>query len=328
MASAGLRVGVVGASGALGTELLELIDASSLPVSEIVAVATDRSLGSDVEFQGAVYPLETDVERLAGVQMLFVCTPPEAALDFVQRALTAKVPCIDLSGSLSERDEVPMRIAGYGAAPAGSPLIAIPGGASLAWALALQPLAAAAGLRRVVGTVLESAASGGRLGIEALYKESVALFNQQEPPEPSVFEGPVAFDCLPGVGDTNGDGSQPQEARIARELAGLLGDQVRIAATSVQVPAFSGQGSTLAVETERPLDVGAAADALRKAPGVAMFEGGQELTTRTVSGSDVVLVGRLRADPSCENGLLLWIAADPLRLVASHAVQLATLQLR
>ena len=328
MASTGLRIGVVGATGSLGTELLELLDLSSLRVSEIVPIATENSLGRDIEFQGSIFPVEADDARLAGLDLMFLCAPPGVALDFVRRALHEQVPCIDLSGVTAGTEDVPMRVAGYGSVPDGAPLLAIPRNPALALVMALQPIAAGAGLRRVTGTILESASWAGKEGMAALYQESIAIFSQQQLPELTVFPGPVAFDCMSGAEGLDAAGLSPRESALTRDLALLLGDEVKIATTLIQVPVFAGLGAALSIETERDLSAGEAADLFRKAPGVELAADGDELpTTRTVVGRDVVLIGRLRDDPSAERGLQLWLVADPMRLAASHAVQLAVLRL-
>jgi len=327
-ARTGLRIGVVGATGGLGTELLELLDQSSLRVSEIVPIATDDSLGREIEFQGSSFPVEVDDARLTGLDLVFLCVPPGIALDFVRRALHERVPCIDLSGATAGTEEVPMRVAGYGAVPAGAALVAIPRSPALALVMALQPLAAAAGLRRVTGTVLESASLAGKRGVAALYEESIAIFTQQPPPEPTVFPGPVAFDCMSGAEGLDARGLAPREAALVRDLTLLLGDEVKIATTLVQIPVFAGLGAALSIETERALDVGEAQECLRKAPGVVLAaDSGSQPTTRAAVGRDSVWVGRLRGDPSVERGLQLWLVADPMRLAASHAIQLAVLRL-
>jgi aspartate-semialdehyde dehydrogenase len=319
---------VVGATGTLGTELLELLDLSSLRVSEIVPIATEGSLGRDIEFQGSVFPVETDEARLAGLDLAFLCAPPAAALDYVRSVLREHVPCIDLSGATAGTEDVPMRVAGYGAVPEGIPLLAIPRSPALALVMALQPIAAAAGLKRISGVVLESASFAGKDGMAALYQESVAIFSQQPLPEPTVFPGPVAFDCLSGAEGLDAEGLAPRESALIGDLALLLGDEVEIATTLVQVPIFAGLGAALSIETERDLEVGEAEDLLRKAPGVDLAADSDSVpTTRAVVGRDSVLIGRMRGDPSVERGLQLWLVADPLRLAASHAIQLAVLRL-
>ena len=227
MARAGLRIGVVGATGTLGTELLELLDRSSLRVSEIVPIATDRSLGRDIDFQGSVFPVETDGVRLTGLDLVFLCAPAADALDFVRRALQEQVPCVDLSGATAGTEDVPMRVAGYGSVPEDVPLLAIPRSPALALVMALQPIAAAAGLRRVSGAVLESASWAGKDGMAALYQESIAVFNQQPPPESTVFPAPVAFDCMSGAEELDAEGLAPRESALIRLPRAAPGPRTR-----------------------------------------------------------------------------------------------------
>jgi aspartate-semialdehyde dehydrogenase len=328
MARAGFRIGVVGATGALGTEVLEMLGVSSLPVREIVPVATDDSLGSDIEFQGEEYPVEIDDSRFVGLDLILLCAPPAVSLDFVRRALEEKTPCIDLSGATSGSEDVPLRIAGYGSLPKAAPLIAVPTSPTLPLLMALLPLANAAGLQRVSATVLEAASAAGKDGVASLYQESLAVFNQQTPPAPTVFPGPVAFDCLSGAGELEADGSGPKEVELIRNLGSQLGSHVGLTATVIQVPIFVGLGLALSIETQRDLAPSEAADCLGKAPGVEVWPDGQPgPTTRAAAGRDRVIAGRLRGDASAPRALQLWLAADPLRLAASHAIQLAALRL-
>jgi aspartate-semialdehyde dehydrogenase len=327
VASGGVRIGVVGATGALGSELLVALSESSLPVREIVPIATDRSLGRDVEFQGEVYPVVTEGPSLRGLDLVFLCAPAAQSLEFVREALRAEVACIDLSGATAESPEVPLRVAEFGGEPDGerAPVVATPTGPALAWALVLRPLDERARLERVTGTSLEGASVGGRDGIESLYAESLAIFSHQEAPEAEVFPGRVAFDCLPAVGPIGEDGHSRHETLLARTLGRLLGPRAKLGVTSVQVPTFLGHGAVLVVETEEDLEPGEAVAVLDKAPGVEVWrEGGVGPSTRTAAGRDAVLVGRVRRDPSRERSLLLWLAADLLRLSAANAVRLAT----
>ena len=322
---AALRVGVVGATGSLGAEVLTLLDQSSLSVAEIVAVATDRSVGTDIEFQGQEIPVLTEVPRVGALDLLFLCAPPATSLEYVREALRAEVPCVDAAGALSLSPEIAPRIAAFGTEGGEtSPLLVAPAGPAIPWGLVLRPLAEAAGLRRVVGTALEAAAVAGRRGIESLYQESLALFNQQDLPDPEVFARPVAFDCGPAFGGVEADGSSPRESLVAGCVERLLGGSLRMALTHVQVPTFVGLGASAAVETERPLDPDEAEQALEKAPGVELWRDDPDaLTLRAAAGREEVLVGRVRRDPSHDSGLLFWMTADVLRLAALNAVQLA-----
>jgi aspartate-semialdehyde dehydrogenase len=329
MADTGLRIGLVGATGSLATEVLDCLSLSSLRIAEIVPVATDESLGSDIEFQGSSYLVEADASRLTSLDLMFFCAPAAAAFDYVRRCLEEKTPCIDLSGATLGSEDVPMRVAGYGTVPQGAPLIAIPTNPTLALIMALQPIDAAFGLTRVSASVLESASVGGKAGLAALYQESIALLTQQETPEPTVFPSGVAFDCHTGTDELEPEGCTRREALTVGTLGSLLGQDVKLAATFIQVPAFVGLGACLSLETREQTSLSAVADILGKAPGVdAWPEGEAGPNTRAATGLDRVLVGRLRRDPSSERGLQLWLVADPIRLAASHAVQLAAMRLR
>lgn len=321
-----LRVAVAGATGTLGAELLAVLDARRFPVASIVPLATARSGGESLEFQSEIYEVGTEASRMRGCDLAFLCVPPGASLDLLRVALELSVPCIDLSGALAGHSAVPLLVADVAAPPEalGQPALATPASVALAWAPVLAPLARAAGLRRVVGTALTSVSGAGRLGIEALSSETIALFNQQDLPEPPHFGRPVAFDLLPAVGDVEEDGSTAAERALASDLRRLLGEGVGVAVSSVRVPTFAGDAATLCVETERELGPREAREALAKAPGVELWDVDAEgPNTRAAAGRDAVLVGRLRRDPSCERGLLLWLAADTLHLAAVNAVKLA-----
>ncbi len=329
MASPGVRVGVVGATGALGSEVLAALDAAPLRLAQILPIASDRSLGDDIEFQGEVYAVETEKPSLRGLDLVVLCAPPDVSMAFAREALRSEVPCIDASGALAGSSEVPLCVTGVSepAQASGAPLVCAPCGPALAWSLVLAPLREASALERVTGTVLDAASASGRAGIEALSAESLALFNQQEAPQTSL-ERPSAFDCWPLAGpggDDEGDGS----AGLATALGRLIQPGLRVSAARIQVPAFVGQASSLWLESREPLEPKRAADRLARAQHVELWEGddaGPNLRAAAARGE--VLVSRPRRDPARERGLQLWFVADPLRLAARNAVELALERLR
>ena len=321
--SRALRVGVVGATGALGGELLSLLeDGTALRVTSLLPVATSRSLGDSVVFQGETLAVRAEAE-LAGLDLLLCCAPPQASLEWVRQALRAEVPCVDASGALALSAEVPLGIAAHGASlAAGTPLVASPPGAALALALVLEPILRAVGLERVVAMLLESSAAAGRDGIAALGAESVALFNQSD--VPASAGRPLAFDCHPAVGDVQADGSTARESLLVATLGRLLGAPLEVALAIAQIPVFVGVAAQLWLETRSALDPKQARELLAAAPGVELWTHDAEgPNLRAAAGRSEVLVGRLRADPTRERGLSLWLAADPLRLAASNALALA-----
>lgn len=330
-ASRGLRVAVAGATGALGSEVLAVLGERDFPVREVVAFGSEESDASDAEFLGEPVEIARDAAALRRADVLFLCAPPGPSLDLVRVALRESVPCLDLSGALAGSSDVPLLAADLGldATALHSPVVAAPAGPALAWSLVLAPLAREVGLVRVVGTGLESASAGGRRGIESLSAETIALFNQQDVPEPTVFPQPIAFDCIPGLGDVDENGITRHERDVTRDLHRLLGEGVRIAVTTVRVPVFAGAAASLSIETERAIAPGSAVALLAKAPGLEAWA--DELPgppTRAVAGRDCVLFGRVRRDPSAERGLLLWLAADALRLAALNGVRLAEARFR
>jgi aspartate-semialdehyde dehydrogenase len=320
-----LSVAVVGATGSLGSELLAVLDERTFPVGELVPIATDRSLGREVEIGGETYPVQTEARSLAGVDLAFLCAPPAASLDWARIALSERVPAIDLSGALATQPDVDLLVADWlsDEIELERPLVAGPAGPALAFALVLAPLSRAAGLRRVVATTFEAASVDGRAGIEALSGQSIALFSQHDSADDEPGDPAVAFACLPSVGEVRPDGATAHEEALAGALARLLGHPLSLAATAVRVPTFSGDGAALFVETERPLAPEAAREALAKAPGIALFGGESGPATRASTGRDAVLVGRIR---EAAGGLLLWIAADALHLAAANGVKLAELR--
>jgi aspartate-semialdehyde dehydrogenase len=331
MAKGGHRVAVIGATGTLGSDVVAVLEERHYPVAELVPVATDGSLGEEVEIHGEGRAVLTGDVPLRGCHIAFLCVPGDAAAPWIRRALEASVPCIDLSGSLAGREDVPVLAADL--APSREalchPLVSGPPGPALAWSLVLAPLRARFGLRRVIGTSLESASGVGREGIRTLEAEVVALFNQEEPPESTVFAGPIAFDCVPELehpADVHGPG--PEESGVVGAVQRLLGEPVPISVTRVRVPIFAGLGASLWIEGAEPALPEPAREALLKAPGVELWDPvAPGPSTRDAITRSAVLVGRMRRDPAAAPGLLLWLAADPVRLAATNAVRIAEARL-
>jgi aspartate-semialdehyde dehydrogenase len=326
-----LRVGIVGATGTLGQDLLEVLDDANLGLGELRIFAGDRSLGETAEFASEALPVESGEVDFTGLDAVVLCTPAAAALELIRVALRAEVACIDCSGALLGSSEVPLVLADLGAHDGvnSAPLISAPSGSALVWGPVLSALQRRAGLVRVVGTVLHSASSAGRAGIEALSEQTLALMGHHVPPDGEAAAGPVAFGSVPhavsGEDEDSKDGGARAESRLRISLQRLLGREVAVASSSVYVPSFGGEGSTLWVETERPLSPAEAAAVLATSPGIEVTENSEEACTRHRVGSETVRVARLRADPvAAEPGrsLMFWLAADPVRLAARNAVKL------
>lgn len=316
----------------LGEEVIAVLEEERTLVSELRAFASDSSVGRDIDFAGDVIAVETGEPRLKGLDLVILCTPPEAALGLVRAALRSEVPCLDCSGSLVSSSDVPLVIASLGSNDlvSNAPLLSTPVGPALSWAPVLSALQRAAGLERVVGTVLHSASAAGHRGIAALSDETTALLNQREPQEPGVFPWPVAFDCHPYAAQAGEagekEGYSKSESLLTSALERLLGPDVGLAITSIQVPAFAGEASSLTIQTTEPLEPSAAIKALEAASGIDVRPDANVPGLRDGVGLDEVLVSRVRSDRShrgAGSGLQLWISADPVRLAAVNVVKLA-----
>ena len=322
-----LRVGVAGAAGLLGRELLEVLDGSKLPVVELVPIGSEASVGEGVEFRGEDLALHPPGAELKGLDLLFLCAPADESLELARRALHARVPCLDLSGALASSEDVPLLDADdeSAALEAGlqAPLVSVAGGPALAWARVLRALDVEAGLAHVQVTGLESASTAGHRAFAALSTETTSLLNQQEAPEQEGLPWPLAFDCHAATDDADLAGQSGREAELAYALARLLGREVPLDCTVLRIPTFTGEGAVIVVGLERELSAEAASAHLGKVQGlevVSLDRGG--LRTRATTGRENVVVGRVR-EAARTPGLILWLASDTQRLTARNAVRLA-----
>ncbi|GEM_PF-813847 len=340
------RFVVFGATGHLGQQLIEKLDGSGWPITELVGVASAGSDGEEFMFRGEALDVVSEWPVLKGRDLVFICTPAGEAIEIVREALRAEVPCIDCSGSLANQIDVPMpsppalknpiaieAVTIEDESVGKAPLLSVPAGTTLAWA----PIIEAVGVSRVVGTALCSASAQGRLGVVALSRESIALFNQSDAPESGPAGQAVAFDVIPGGGIDC--------ARVQRECRRLFGERLRIGVASVQVPTFVGEGASLALDLITPGDLKEIEARLDATEGVLVARegfGSRGLeaidvrrpepvgpTLRDAIGSDEILVGRIEPDVSLavDEGWRLWIAFDPLRLVSDQALRLASRRL-
>jgi aspartate-semialdehyde dehydrogenase len=311
--STGRRIVIYGVTGQLGRELVEDLDASGWPIAELVGVATPTSLGQEFEFRGEALDVVAEAPVLKGRDLVIVCTPRGPALEIVREALRAEVPCIDCSGALAAQAAVPLAhpsTAGLESAP----LVTVPASTTLTLRPLLEAVAAAAGLTRVSATLLGSASAWGRDGVAALSDESIALFNQSESPEPGPAGRPVAFDVAPG-------GAIDLE-RVSAELRREHGATLGLALSSVQVPTFVGEGALVGFELERGLASGKLEEILAARRELVASAAP---SLRDALGAALIRIGPLEVDAggASERAYRIWLASDPLRLVADAALRAA-----
>lgn len=325
-------VAVIGATGAVGREMVSILEERKFPVSELVLLASERSEGERIEFRGKNQP----VKRLAkdsfeGVDIALFSAGSERSLKFAPLAVAAGAVVIDNSSAFRMDPKVPLVIPEVNGHAIGkhSGIIANPNCSTIGLLMALKPIHDAATVKRVVVTTFQSVSGTGKEAIEELAGQTVALLNFKDI-EKKVYPHQIAFNCLPHIDDFLEDGSTREEMKMANETAKIMEDpSIHVTATAVRVPVFRCHAESVNIETEKKLAPNEARAVLSGAPGVVVYDDPSrnlyplQLDT---AGKDETFVGRIREDQTVPNGLNLWIVSDNLRKGAAlNAVQIAEL---
>jgi len=323
-----IRLAVVGATGALGRQILLALERAELPLAELIPVASRATRQATVSFSGNELPVHDETTTdLSGVDIILAATPPTYDRDAFLPALDRGAVVVDLAGLWAESPEVPVVAPWANEADLDQVMTAgvvrSPRPLAIALAAIAQPLHAALGVSGLRGLAMLPAVLAGREGTEELSRQVVGLFNSSEPPR-KVFPDGLAFDVIPAWGEVGAEGWTDYEQLVAQDVGVLTGMEPRaLAITAVMAPLFAGMGISLHVVTDGMLGLEEVKLLLSQAPRVALME--QEikpLMTRARVDMDAVAVGRLRADPMGA-GVHLWAACDPTRLAAVNAVELA-----
>lgn len=328
MARSGLVVAIVGATGAVGEEMRAVLAERDFPVERLVPLASARSAGSTVEWRGQSVPVEVlDDDSFAGVDLALFSAGTAVSEEFGPKAVAAGAVVVDNSRAFRMHPEVPLVVPEVNPqALSGRPkLIANPNCSTIQMVAALQPLHARAGLKRVVVSTYQSASGAGRDAMDELRDQTVALLNFREPPT-TVFKRRLAFDVLPQIDRFEPDGFTREEHKMVNETRKIMGlPDLPVCATCVRVPVFVGHACSINAEFSRPFEVEEALAALEAAPGLVVHADPTEFPMAADAvGQDPVYVGRVRRDPSCPTGLVIWVVADNLRKgAATNAVQIA-----
>ncbi len=326
------RVAVVGATGAVGREMLKTLAEREFPIADIAAVASGRSAGQEVSF-GERRVLK--VQNLDGFDFrgwdigLF---SPGAAVSALHAPRAAGAGCVVIDNTSQFRMEPDVALVVPEVNPdalrrfARRRIIANPNCSTIQMVVALKPLHDRFRVRRVVVATYQSVSGAGKEGMDELYAHTKASFvNDLTTPEQ--FTKEIAFNCIPHIDRFMDDGATKEEWKMAVETRKILDPDIAVIATCVRVPVFIGHGEAVHVEFERTATVSEARAALREAPGVSVVdvrEDGGYVTPLEAAGEDDVFVSRLRKDATVPNGLAFWCAADNLRKGAAlNAVQIA-----
>ncbi len=331
-----LAVGVVGAGSVVGGEIASLLTERQFPVARLRFLGSERTAGRSVEHEGRAVAVERlGPQSFAGLDVVFFAAGPTVSGAYAPAAAAAGATVIDCSSCFRIDDAVPLVVPEVNperiADRAERGIVANPSSTAIGLAVVLAPLAAEAGLRRVVASTYQGVAAAWRRGLTALSRETVALLNTQGEPRPH-FARRIAFNCIPQVGTVERGGATTHELLVVEETRRILGDPgLGMQITAVRVPVFFGAAMSVVVETDRPLGAAGARAVLRAARGVFLHDGAGDAypTLADVVGSQAVHVGRLRDDPSVEHGVALWIALDSVRKGAAlNAVEIAEILAR
>lgn len=327
-----VSVAVVGATGAVGELLCQLLHERHFPVSSLKLLASPRSAGKQVVVNGQPHTVEPlRPEAFAGVRLVLSSTPAAVSREWSPIAARAGAVVVDNSSAWRMDPDVPLVVPEVNAdmlsrIPKG--IVANPNCSTIQMVVALNPLHRAAGIKRVVVATYQASSGKGAKGLFDLQQQLAAQAAGQPPPAPTAHAGILAGNVLPHDWKSGDDGFSEEEWKMIRETRKILGDdRIQVAPTTVRVPVHTGHAEAVAVEFHQPLSVEVARDLLRQAPGVILHDEGSGTpppTPLTVAGRDEVFVGRLRRDPTVPHGLLLWIVADNLRKgAATNALQIA-----
>jgi len=328
------HVAILGATGAVGRELLQQLEERDFPVEKLTLLASPKSEGEKLEFKGEELPVRAvKAEHFQGVQLAFFCTGPAASAEWAPVAVKAGAMVVDGSSAFRAEPDVPMVV------PEVNPqalarckargIVANPNCATVELVVALKPLHDAARVRRVVVSTYQSVSGLGQHGVDELEKQTSDLMNAREV-TPKSFPHRIAFNVLPQIGEFLDTGYTQEEAALAEETRKILEDDaLQMSVTAVRVPVFFGHSEALNVSTERKLTAEQARELFRKAPGLKLLDDPKSHVypmPMLAAGDSSVHVGRVREDASQANGLDLFVCADNVRKGAAlNAVQIGEL---
>jgi aspartate-semialdehyde dehydrogenase len=330
-----LRVGVLGATGAVGSTILKVLDERDFPAAEVVAFASERSAGRKVDFGdeqlSCVVP---SADTITGIDILISSAGGSVSAEWAPKFAEAGAVVVDNTSYWRMHDDVPLVVAGVNddAARGHKGIVANPNCTTMVMMMALAPIHREAGLERLILSSYQAVSGTGQKAIEELKYQSAQVLAGEPVEPPSVYPHQIGFNVLPQVETfKDGDDYTTEERKVMAETRKILGfgEEVGISATCARVPVISGHSESLNVQTRDDLSPERCRELLGAAVGVTVIDEpseGRYPTALQGAGRDDVLVGRIRRDPGHERCLNLWLVGDNLRKgAATNAVQVAEL---
>jgi aspartate-semialdehyde dehydrogenase len=333
------NVAVLGATGLVGDTMIKVLEERKFPVKQLFPLASNRSLGKDVEFNGKKIPV-IDVETFDFAQAdigLFTAGGEVSRL-YAPKAAAAGCVVIDNTSEFRYDDDIPLVV------PEVNPeaikqftqrrIIANPNCSTIQMLVALKPLHDAARIERINVATYQSVSGAGKEAVDELAEQTVALMSGKGPVKPKVVAAQIAFNVVPQIDKFQDNGYTKEEMKMFWETRKIFADpDIKVNATTVRVPVFFGHSEVVNIETARKLTVPEARKLLEAAPGVKVIDtrkpGGYPTAAVEAANDDRVFVGRIREDISHERGLNLWIVSDNIRKgAATNSVQIAEILVR
>lgn len=325
-----LRVAVVGATGNVGRELFNIMDERDFPASKVHAVASRRSLGRKCSYGDRTLICEDLAEfDFSKVDLVLMSAGGTVSKEWSPKIAAAGAIVIDNSSAWRMDPDVPLvvpEVNGEAVLDYGKKnIIANPNCSTAQLVVALKPLHAAAGIKRVIVSTYQSVSGGGKAAMDELWTQTKGMFVNDKP-TPQEFSRQIAFNVIPQIDTFLDDGFTKEELKMREETKKIIDPAIELVATCVRVPVFVGHSESVNVELEDPLSVADARELFRHAEGVVLVDNPAEdqfVTPIDCVGEWASYVSRVRKDPTCENGIMFWNVSDNLRKGAAlNAVQI------
>lgn len=328
----GYTIAIVGATGNVGREMMQILAERNFPADKIHALASSRSVGREVSYGEDITLTVENLEDFdfSGVDIVFSSPGGAVSKKYSPIAAKAGAVVIDNTSVFRMEDGVPLVVPevnpqaldGYGT----KNIIANPNCSTIQMMVALKPLHDKFKIKRIVVSTYQSVSGGGKDAMDELFRQTRGIY-VNEPVEKECFTKQIAFNCIPHIDVFMDDGFTKEEWKMMVETKKILDPNIEVIATCVRVPVFVSHSEAITIETELPIDVKSARDAWDNAPGVVVVDHREDegyVTPVESTGEDATYVSRIRKDPSVENGLAFWCVADNLRKGAAlNTVQIA-----
>jgi aspartate-semialdehyde dehydrogenase len=328
------NVAIVGATGNVGREMLEILSERQFPVKEVFPLASRRSVGVEVSFgEKTLKCLDLETFDFSKADFCLMSAGGSVSKEWSPRIGAKGCVVIDNSSAWRYDQDVPLIVpevnAGAVAGFAKKNIIANPNCSTMQMVVALKPLHDRATIKRVVVATYQSVSGAGKDAMDELWAQTKGKYVPGREIEPKKFPKEIAFNCIPHIDTFMEDGYTREEWKMVAETKKILDPKIKVTATCVRVPVFVGHSEAVNVEFEKPISAEEAREILREAPGCLVIdkrEPGGYITPMEAAGEDATYISRIREDATVENGLAMWIVADNLRKGAAlNAVQIAEL---